>query len=147
MKKKNLSVVLAGMMLASAGFTACNKVADDENTLEIRVVSLGYGHQYLEELKKKFVAANPDTNIEIVATIEQDEGVILTAGPKANTADLMLGTYPYFEEVDNGAGVVKGYDHVLEDLTSFLDETTYSDGTTLRERFLPYFVEALQQEV
>ena len=114
MKKKNLSVVLAGMMLASAGFTACNKVADDENTLEIRVVSLGYGHQYLEELKKKFVAANPDTNIEIVATIEQDEGVILTAGPKANTADLMLGTYPYFEEVDNGAGVVKGYDHVLE---------------------------------
>ncbi len=148
MKKKNLSVVLAGLMLASVGFTSCKKkIADDENTLEIRVVSLGYGHEYLEELKTKFVAANSDVNVEIVATVEQDEGVILSSGPKANTADLMLGTSPYFKEVDKGAGVVGGYDCVLEDLTDFLDETTYSDGTTLRERFLPYFIEPLQQEV
>ncbi len=153
MKKKTISIAMATMMVGSMGLTAvgCKKgpsVANDEKTVEVRVVSLGYGHKWAEELEKGFETKNPDLDVVIVPTTDQDmDGNILTSGPEANTADLMLGTVPYFKQVERGSSAVSGYDYVLEDLTDLLDETTYPDGTTLRERFLPGYLDWMSQEV
>ncbi len=142
-----LAAILVFVMVFSA--TGCKKerVPDDENTLEISVISRGLGTSFLDELKKVFEAENPGKTVYVVPTYVEDEGDVLQSGPKANTADLMFTMCGYYPAIESGANYVKGYDYALVDLTDFIDETVYEDGTKLRDRFLDNYIGAAEQTV
>lgn len=143
-----LTVILSFSAVSLLGGCAnSKKTPDDEKTLEIYATSAGYGIKWIEELIPIFEDQHPGVQV----VLNYDVGVELCrnkvqAGPSANTADLMFSLEDFYSLVLQGDKGVTGYDYALEDLTDFLDEKD-ENGVSLRDRFLPYYLESGQVEL
>ncbi|MBQ5927541.1 MAG: extracellular solute-binding protein, partial [Clostridia bacterium] len=138
----------AAMLMAFSSLTACNKnkVADDENTLEIYITEAGYGKKWLEKLEKIFEAENPEIKVEI----RSDKGVSLcnqkvTSGPNINTADLLFTLEDWDQIILAGENAVGGYDYALADMTEFIEKEI--DGVKLKDKFRKYNTSGLKMEL
>jgi ABC-type glycerol-3-phosphate transport system substrate-binding protein len=141
-------LMVALVVTVTIPMTGCSgKVANDENTLEIYATNSGYGIKWIEELIPIFEEQNP--GIKVV--FKYDTGVELArqkvlAGPGANTADLMFTAEDWNTIVLQGDKAAAGYDYAIEDLTEFLNEKD-ENGVALRDKFLPYYLEANAIEI
>ena len=52
--KKFFAVILVGVSFFACFSAGCNRIANDENTIEIYAFSGGYGVEFIEEIGEKF---------------------------------------------------------------------------------------------
>lgn len=158
MKKKLTAALAATLCVANLGLTvtACNKpVEDDANTLEIFTVFAGYGTEWLEEEAKAFAQEAwvkekyPELTVEVKNNVVQTMAVDkISAGGKANTADLLFTTQPEGSQYNKKDSAGNYY---FEDLKDVYNSEVPGEGVKyvekLNQDLLPeYEVELLSGE-
>ena len=136
MKKRKLCcLMLVGAMLATngCGVRKETKTQSDKYTLEVEVYNAGYGVEWLEKLAEEFEKDNPDYDVVVSATRNFDMAEsILKAGPKNNTADIMIYQYPYYmslvsQKLSDGGDI-------LADLTDVYESVADGETKSVKER-------------
>jgi len=137
MRKKLLSFALALTMLAgAAGCTGKNNVVtEDINDVEIYLVEAGYRSAFMNEWIKAFKVKHPEINIECTANSGATEKAAEDMRNKKSTVDIWFTAAINLPKlVAEGSSVIKGYDCVVEDLTSMVDEKIEGENRSIREK-------------
>lgn len=138
---KRFAVLVATLLLVGvlfAGTSACKRIPDDENTLEIELYKAGYGEQFLYDLAEEFEKMNEGAKVYINASSE--ESLIRThlpSGPNNNTIDLYLQGDSYFDIMYETGGVDYGgvhYENKLADLTDVYNAVIEGEGVTVKDK-------------
>ncbi|MBQ4270173.1 MAG: hypothetical protein IJB97_11065 [Clostridia bacterium] len=144
MKKVNQAiafVALASVLSTTAlGFVGCgNKVANDENTLEIFIENFGYGYEWLNDeielfkkqdwVKEKY----PNLNIPKIAYNSKNAYAAerVVSGKNANSVDLFFAITPsagYYSRTDNSGNLY------FEDMASFYDTKIPGEELTVKQK-------------
>lgn len=125
-KEKNMKKVVSfGMSLlmgcsAVVGFASCG--GDDEKTLEIAALNLGYGTQWLHDLAEAYKAKHSDVEIIIDDNYSGTDDTTLTDELESGVTDYDIffvrdAMYKYMQTSKSINGT--NYDCLLEDLSSF----------------------------
>ncbi len=152
MKRIKLGVLALSTVMVAGCFGAAgckDKVANDENTLQIYAKELGYGVEWLYKVADAFEEAYP----EYTVAIETEQGVsrvenMLVAGPQNTTHDLLFTDEKLAKLQAAGANALKGYDCVLENLTDMYESKVYGENVTLQDKTDDYILDlyAVEEE-
>ena len=146
LKKVFATVLAVGLSASSVAMAGCkNKVANDDQTLEIFIENFGYGVEWLDAeialfkqqdwVKEKY----PNLNIPKPAyNTESGWAANRIMSKDANTTDLFFSVAPasgYYNKVDNSGTPY------FEDLTSLYESTVPEEEVTLKDKMLDDLVE------
>ena len=143
-KKIALMLVVAMGVSAMGSLVACGpeKVANDENTIEIKLFEGGYGLEWFDRLCAAFKEKHPEVNFVVDHELAYgDAKTILSAGPNVTTTDLFMGSEPVMKYVLYGGSVVSGYDCALEDLSDVYASTVEGEDITIADKMVDGFEE------
>lgn len=140
-KKLTASVLALGMITScGASLAGCNKVSNDENTLEIFISDFGYGTEWLDDVIEKFKAQewvkNKYPMLNIPRTKKNSEKTYpadsITSG--TTTIDLFFSTMTAaasYEKTD-AAG-----NYYFEDITDVYQSSVPEEERTVEGKMLP----------
>lgn len=134
MKKliKSISLFLAVLMLVGT-LSACgggnkSNSKGGKTVIKISYWNSGFGSEWLESLIKKFEAKYPKYTVELETTAAQDAFIAAFGVEDADPYDLYIGT------------LIKSSKYCI-DLNEILDCKVEGESKTIREKFLPYYLE------
>ena len=136
MKTKRIGAIVLCTAMAMTSLVGCKKekVANDENTLEIYAKESGYGVEWLYKVAEEFKKEYPEYNVVIETEKAVDRAAdMLTAGPEITTADLLF-VSKLTELIHSGKNGLKGYDNVAENLTEMYNTTVPGEDVKLKDK-------------
>ena len=156
MKKKIGKMISCVMALGMASATVLStagcfgeKIANDENTLEIFISKFGYGTEWLddtiEEFKKQDWVQAKYPNLSIPTPSSNSErtypGDAIVSGANANTVDLFFTCMSFASYYDNTDSSGKP---IFADLTDVYEDTVPGEDIKVANKMLPSYLASKQ---